>query len=623
MADWNASNITLTAKGSSALSRVEAGDGSLTITRVVASEQYVQESTLREVTTLSVENLELTIIDRHEVEDGGSVIQAQLSNLNLTKKFTLNEIGVFATHSSDPDNEFLYIIAQVDLNTGDEIPLYSVTPVTATYDIYLYNVGADKVNVTISSAGLVTYEALNAICGLARRNAAYELGQIANHASLPTGMYLECVVAGTTASIPISLPTSPKEGDMIKDGSVTWVLSKAPSSRKLGYLQPSTAYTVGNIAYHSALPTGWCLECTTAGTSGTSAVVLPNPLVDGATITDGTITWTLRKLATNGELGYRQPSTAQSVGDIRYHVTLPAGWYLECTTEGETGSGALTITSPTVGGTVSDGTVTWIVRKMESAEYRSRVIVDSAAAHNAIYRGKDLTAYFNSGEMSAAIADGSFRNIYPGDFITKSITINGITYSNVKFIIMDLDYHLHRGDNETTAHHVAIMPEEQLGTAQMNSSHTTEGGYVGSAMWTAHIPKVVAGFEAAFGAAHILEHRELLGNVMDANLKSNAYDGWSGATSGWAWTSVKANLVNENMVYGAPVLSSSFYDTGECNSQLSAFRLNHGLICSNRYWWWLRSVANSSAFCHVSNNGHADYGNAAYSGGVRPIALLR
>lgn len=319
----------------------------------------------------------------------------------------------------------------------------------------------------------------------------------------------------------------------------------------------------------------------------------------------------------------RQPSTAQSVGDIRYHATLPAGWYLECTTAGTTGSGALTITSPTVGGTVSDGTVTWTVRKTESTEYRSRVIYDNAAAHNGIYRGKDLTAYFNSGEMSAAIADGSFRNIYPGDYIIKSITIDGTTYSNVKFIIMDLDYHLHCGDTETTAHHVAIMPEEQLGTAQMNSSHTTTGGYVGSAMWTTHIPKVVAGFEAAFGAAHILEHRELLSNAIDANVKSNAYGGWSGAASNWAWTSVKANLANENMVYGAPVLSSSLYDTGECNSQLAAFRLNHGLICSKRYWWWLRSVADSSDFCRVGDRGYAGNVGAAHSDGVRPIALLR
>lgn len=157
----------------------------------------------------------------------------------------------------------------------------------------------------------------------------------------------------------------------------------------------------------------------------------------------------------------------------------------------------------------------------------------------------------------------------------------------------------------------------------MNSSHTTTGGYVGSAMWTTHIPKVAAGFEAAFGAAHILEHRELLSNAMDDNVKSNAYDGWSGAASNWAWVNVKANLANENMVYGAPVLSSSLYDTGECNSQLAAFRLNHGLICSDRCWWWLRSVAHSAHFCNVSDDGYAGDSGAASSLGVRPTALLR
>ena len=321
------------------------------------------------------------------------------------------------------------------------------------------------------------------------------------------------------------------------------------------------------------------------------------------------------------QLGYRQPSATYEVGNIKYHSALPTGRYLECTTPGTSGNGALTISSPTIGGTVTDGTVTWTVRKMESTEYRSRVIVDSAAAHNAIYRGNDLTAYFNSGEMSAAIADGSFRNIYPGDYITKSITIDGTTYNNVKFIIMDLDPHLHKGDTETTAHHVAIMPEERLGTAQMNANNTTVGGYLGSVMWTTHIPKVVAGFEAAFGAAHILEHRELLSNAMDANLKPSGYNGWSGASSGWTWTSVKVNLANENMVYGAPVVSSSLHDTGEWDNQLAAFRLNPGLICSKRYWWWLRSVAGASRFCCVADGG-ANYYAAATSLGVRPIALL-
>jgi hypothetical protein len=248
--------------------------------------------------------------------------------------------------------------------------------------------------------------------------------------------------------------------------------------------------------------------------------------------------------------------------------------------------------------------------------------VNTAGAHNSIWRGKDLTSYFDSGEMSADIAAENWKNIYVGDYIIKDITIDGTTYSGVKFIIMDLDYHLHCGDTETTAHHVVIMPEEQLGTAQMNSTNITTGGYVGSAMWTTHIPKVATGFVNAFGSAHILEHRERLTNAIDTNARSGAFYNWSGASSNWAWASVKANLANENMVYGSRVLSSSMFDTGECNGQLAAFRLNHGLICSKRYWWWLRSVAYSPDFCYVTALGGAGNLGASNSSGVRPIALL-
>lgn len=100
----------------------------------------------------------------------------------------------------------------------------------------------------------------------------------------------------------------------------------------------------------------------------------------------------------------------------------------------------------------------------------------SAASHNALYRGKDLTSYFNSGAMSTAIANGTFDDIYPGDYIIKTLTVDGTTYNNMKWIVGDLDYHLHRGDTETTTHHVVLYPETNLGTARMNASDTTSGG---------------------------------------------------------------------------------------------------------------------------------------------------
>ena len=335
MADWSSHNITLTAKGASALSKVQAGSGSLTITRVIASEQYVAESTLREVTSLSVENLPLTIIDRHEVQDGGSVIQVQLSNLYLGNAFTLNEIGVFATHSDNPSEEFLYIIAQVDADTGDKIPVYATTPVTATYDIYLYNVGADNVKITISSAGLVTYEALNKACDIIQRNTAYEVGDILHSHSLKKGLSIKCTVAGTTKSTDTDL-SHKNVGDTVEDGTSQWVViapsttadfdahnhsldahpelvAKIIESGGVNVIKRSYDYAKGDIAYSNKIPSWAFLKCTVAGTSSDGWYFpKPSEIKVNDTIVDGTVTWKVCKVG-SGEGVWEYSETDSSI----------------------------------------------------------------------------------------------------------------------------------------------------------------------------------------------------------------------------------------------------------------------------------------------------------------------
>ena len=127
--------------------------------------------------------------------------------------------------------------------------------------------------------------------------------------------------------------------------------------------QASTAYTAGTMVTVDGLPNGWLLECVVPGNSGAGVITLPPTLIDGLTIVDDEVTWKLRKVATNGGLGYRQPSTAYTVGQIAYHASLPTGYYLECTTPGTTSSGDLSISSATIGDTVTDGTVTWTICK--------------------------------------------------------------------------------------------------------------------------------------------------------------------------------------------------------------------------------------------------------------------
>jgi hypothetical protein len=74
----------------------------------------------------------------------------------------------------------------------------------------------------------------------------------------------------------------------------------------------------------------------------------------------------LRKIATYGGVGYRQSSTACPTGSIAFSTSLPAGWYLECTTPGTTSADDLVITSPTVGATVTDGAVVWTIRSISA-----------------------------------------------------------------------------------------------------------------------------------------------------------------------------------------------------------------------------------------------------------------
>lgn len=250
-------------------------------------------------------------------------------------------------------------------------------------------------------------------------------------------------------------------------------------------------------------------------------------------------------------------------------------------------------------------------------------IYASAASHNAFYRGKDLTSYFDSGEMSKAIAAGTFDDIYPGDYITKTVIVDGTTYTDVKWIVGDLDYHLHRGDTETTAHHVVLYPETNLGSARMNESNTTSGGYQGSEMWRSTIPKYATGIVNAFGSDHVLKHRERLTKAVDTNAYSAA-GGLGNGASVWAdgeWTDVTVNLFNEAMMYGHAPFASSGRDVYDCNKQLASFR--YGQNFTRNAWCWLRDVASAVCFADAGSDGEADCTYASDVNGVRPYLLLR
>ena len=263
---------------------------------------------------------------------------------------------------------------------------------------------------------------------------------------------------------------------------------------------------------------------------------------------------------------------------------------------------------------------------------------NGAEAHNAMWGGRDITDAFNNGTVSRRIADGTFRDIFPGDYITKQVTIPrvladdgttelfaGGTYT-VNWVVADCDYWINKGgDAPTTTHHVAIVPQAPIFSANMNATNTTEGGYAGSRMYKETIPACATGIVNAFGSDHILTFKDVITNSVDTSHVSSGIPYLMG-TPHWfgLWVSVQCNLMSEKMVYGAPVCSAGATDNTLATRQMSAFRLSEKAINYNREWWWLRDVVSSTSFARVSGSGGGAYmSNASASHGVRPFALLR
>lgn len=229
------------------------------------------------------------------------------------------------------------------------------------------------------------------------------------------------------------------------------------------------------------------------------------------------------------------------------------------------------------------------------------ILSSGAGAHNSIYRGKNLGTSVTAAQW-AAIADGSFTDLYIGDYWV----IGGVNWRIAAF-----DYYLNSGDTSCTTHHVVIVPDTYLYNAAMNSTNTTTGGYVGSEMYTANLEQAKTIIKGAF-SGHVLQHRIYLTNAV-AN----------GRASGGAWYDSEVDLMCEQMVYGSgifsPVSDGSNVPTNYRveKSQLPLFQHDPSRIC-DRNNWWLRDVITASTFAFVAETGRADYTDPSYAISVRP-----
>lgn len=231
------------------------------------------------------------------------------------------------------------------------------------------------------------------------------------------------------------------------------------------------------------------------------------------------------------------------------------------------------------------------------------VLADGAAAHNCIYRGKNLGTSVTA-EQYAAISSGKFTDLYIGDYWV----IKGVTYRIAAF-----DYYYNCGDTNFTKHHVVIVPDTSLYKAQMNTSNVTTGGYTGSAMYKSNLAQAKTTIKAAFGSAHVLTKRELLTNAVNGN-----------TPSGWAWFDSDVELMNEVQAYGSVAWGAhdgNGYNVASGDGQFPLFMFDRTKL-HNREDYWLRDVASATDFSNVYDNGIANGSGASGSYGVRPAFCI-
>ncbi len=250
------------------------------------------------------------------------------------------------------------------------------------------------------------------------------------------------------------------------------------------------------------------------------------------------------------------------------------------------------------------------------------------------YRGKDITDLWRSEELYKQIEDGTFADIYVGDYIKTNDNNHDVTW-----LIADLDYYIAtgpNGENRMSKHHAVIIPSSQLGdnigmndtnttgvinqdlkftSLDTNQEHTNIGGYMGSRMKQETLPQILQDYIEPVFKNHIIEYVNSIGDQVE-----------NGVTTRVGAYKTKIDLMSEMAVLGSIVHGNS-KDIGYDLSQYAIFRLKPDSINTAmngyRFWVWLNAVGSGANFTAIGPSRTISSVWAAYeAGGVRPRFLI-
>lgn len=242
---------------------------------------------------------------------------------------------------------------------------------------------------------------------------------------------------------------------------------------------------------------------------------------------------------------------------------------------------------------------------------KTDIVASNAGAHNAIYRGKDITNLFYDGTLSSQIEEGTFNDIFIGDYIIGK-------QSGRKYLVADINYRLNKGMVITSTPHILMIPETIMGSEKLGN--VANKGYLGCTelFELGEFEEYKTIIKNDFGTNHILTHKNCFTTERD---ESN--------DNGITWIDTDIDLMNERMVYGSNAFANA--NTGEQDftidtTQLALFRFRPDLIVAEfngiRKSWWLRDVADVMAFATVNTWGLSTCMSPTSSNGIRPAFLV-
>lgn len=234
------------------------------------------------------------------------------------------------------------------------------------------------------------------------------------------------------------------------------------------------------------------------------------------------------------------------------------------------------------------------------ANFRSAIEADvfdyDGLSHASVFRGKYLGSSFTS-EQKAAIADGSFDDLYVGDYWT----INGVNWRTA-----DIDY------MSGSTHHLVIVPDTALYSTQFNTTSATDTGYAGSNLYSG-LSTALATIEAAFGANYIMQHSALLTNAVS-----------NGVPTGWANYDIKVGIPSQSMLCGHRSQVHTGNDSrndGYTYNQLSLFSLAKRYMHTVTSWTWTSDCIAGGVAVYNATNFNTMLATQNY--GVRPYFCLK